>query len=256
MRGEEGKAPKNTPRGIFLRMPKKNRMDLNVPKEIMLLWVLLLAGLVFIRAPHRPPSPSPGPAPLTKHGCLEGADVPRRHPWVPAGGRELVRTAQEGTSQRAATTLQDPPPSFMTPYPGAARIRALQGSGVGGICAGGGKGSAAEVSPTSPFPPAAARVQIQPSAEVREGEAVTLSCEVPGDVGPATFTWYRNGRWLREGVEPALSFPAIRSADAGAFQCLAQGSGHSHSSAAVTLRVLCECRGGTIFGGGEVQKSP
>uniref|UniRef100_A0A8B9SM23 Ig-like domain-containing protein n=1 Tax=Anas platyrhynchos TaxID=8839 RepID=A0A8B9SM23_ANAPL len=96
------------------------------------------------------------------------------------------------------------------------------------------------VSPTSPFPPAAARVQIQPSAEVREGEAVTLSCEVPGDVGPATFTWYRNGRWLREGVEPALSFPAIRSADAGAFQCLAQGSGHSHSSAAVTLRVLCE----------------
>nr|XP_038028046.1 sialoadhesin isoform X2 [Anas platyrhynchos] len=94
-------------------------------------------------------------------------------------------------------------------------------------------------SATQPFVTHTARVQIQPSAEVREGEAVTLSCEVPGDVGPATFTWYRNGRWLREGVEPALSFPAIRSADAGAFQCLAQGSGHSHSSAAVTLRVLC-----------------
>uniref|UniRef100_A0A8B9URL6 Sialic acid binding Ig like lectin 1 n=1 Tax=Anas zonorhyncha TaxID=75864 RepID=A0A8B9URL6_9AVES len=78
---------------------------------------------------------------------------------------------------------------------------------------------------TSPFPPAAARVLIQPSVEVREGEAVTLSCEVPGDVGPATFTWYRNGRWLRQGAEPALSFPAIRSADAGAFQCLAQGAG-------------------------------
>uniref|UniRef100_A0A8B9UNF0 Sialic acid binding Ig like lectin 1 n=1 Tax=Anas zonorhyncha TaxID=75864 RepID=A0A8B9UNF0_9AVES len=112
------------------------------------------------------------------------------------------------------------------------------GSGVGGICAGGGKGSAAEDGSASPFPPAAARVLIQPSVEVREGEAVTLSCEVPGDVGPATFTWYRNGRWLRQGAEPALSFPAIRSADAGAFQCLAQGSGHSHSSAAVTLRVL------------------
>uniref|UniRef100_A0A8C3GP57 Sialic acid binding Ig like lectin 1 n=1 Tax=Cairina moschata TaxID=8855 RepID=A0A8C3GP57_CAIMO len=133
-------------------------------------------------------------------------------------------------------------PSSVTPCPGAARIRALQGSGVGGICAGGstagGKGSAAELSPTSPFPPAAARVLIQPSAEVREGEAVTLSCEVPGDAGPATFSWYRNGRRLREGTEPALSFPAVRSADAGAFQCLAQGSGHSHSSAAVTLRVL------------------
>lgn len=98
-------------------------------------------------------------------------------------------------------------------------------------------------SPASPFPPPAARVLIQPSAEVREGEAVTLSCEVLGDAGPATFTWYRNGRWLREGAEPALSFPAVRSADAGAFQCLAQGSGHSHTSAAVPLRVLCECRG-------------
>ncbi|XP_068535559.1 sialoadhesin isoform X1 [Anas acuta] len=93
-------------------------------------------------------------------------------------------------------------------------------------------------SATQPLVTHTARVLIQPSAEVREGEAVTLSCEVPGDVGPATFTWYRNGRWLRQGAEPVLSFPAIRSADAGAFQCLAQGSGHSHSSAAVTLRVL------------------
>lgn len=111
MRGEEGKAPKNTSRGTFLRMPTKTRLDLNVPKEITLLWVVLLAGFVFTRAPHRPPSPSPGPAPLTKRGCLQGADVSRRHPWVPAGGRELVRMAQEGTSQLAATTLQDPPPA-------------------------------------------------------------------------------------------------------------------------------------------------
>uniref|UniRef100_A0A8B9EH92 Sialic acid binding Ig like lectin 1 n=1 Tax=Anser cygnoides TaxID=8845 RepID=A0A8B9EH92_ANSCY len=93
-------------------------------------------------------------------------------------------------------------------------------------------------SATQPFVTHTARVLIQPSAEVREGEAVTLSCEVLGDAGPATFTWYRNGRWLREGAEPALSFPAVRSADAGAFQCLAQGSGHSHTSAAVPLRVL------------------
>ncbi|NXK52025.1 SN protein, partial [Chauna torquata] len=92
---------------------------------------------------------------------------------------------------------------------------------------------------TQPFVARTANVLIQPSAEVREGEAVALSCVVVGGAaGPTVYTWYKNGRWLQEGAEPVLRFPAARSADAGAFQCRAQGMGGSDTSAAVPLRVL------------------
>ncbi|NXC41757.1 SN protein, partial [Penelope pileata] len=101
---------------------------------------------------------------------------------------------------------------------------------------------------TRPFVPRATRVLVHPAAEVREGEDVTLSCVAQGDtLGPATYTWYRNGRRLAGGTEPLLHLPSIRSEDGGAFQCQAQGrgdSGDSDTSVAVTLRVLCECQCG------------
>ncbi|NXG20755.1 SN protein, partial [Grallaria varia] len=84
-----------------------------------------------------------------------------------------------------------------------------------------------------------AELLIQPSAEVREGAAVTLRCVGPGDAaGEPLYTWYRNGRRLWDGPAPALHFPSVRGDDAGAFQCRIHSGNSSHTSGAVALRVL------------------
>ncbi|NXK86612.1 SN protein, partial [Formicarius rufipectus] len=85
----------------------------------------------------------------------------------------------------------------------------------------------------------AAELLVQPSAEVREGTAVTLTCVGTEEAaGEPLYTWYRNGKRLREGPGPALSFPSIRGDDAGAFQCRVRSSTGSDTSGTVALRVL------------------
>ncbi|XP_068045255.1 sialoadhesin isoform X1 [Anomalospiza imberbis] len=80
---------------------------------------------------------------------------------------------------------------------------------------------------------------IQPSAEVTEGTAVTLTCVGTGDMEEEPlYTWYRNGQRLQESSFPTLEFPSIRGDDAGAFQCQVQGRNGSDTSEAVPLRVL------------------
>ncbi|XP_021238198.1 sialoadhesin [Numida meleagris] len=94
---------------------------------------------------------------------------------------------------------------------------------------------------TRPFVARPTQVQVHPSSEVREGAAVTLRCVTPGDApGSTTYTWYRNGRQLVGHADPVLSFPSVRSGDAGAFQCQARGGrdGDGDTSGAVPLRVL------------------
>ncbi|XP_054059879.1 sialoadhesin [Rissa tridactyla] len=95
-------------------------------------------------------------------------------------------------------------------------------------------------SATKPFVARATEILIQPSAEVREGAAVTLTClGARGAAAEETlYTWYRNSRWLRESSAPTLRFPSIRGEDAGAFQCRVRSSNGSDKSAAVPLRVL------------------
>ncbi|NXC75967.1 SN protein, partial [Anhinga anhinga] len=85
----------------------------------------------------------------------------------------------------------------------------------------------------------ATEVLIQPSAEVREGAAVTLTClGAQGTAEETLYTWYRNSKRLRESSAPTLRFPSVRGEDAGAFQCRVRSSNGSDTSEAVPLRVL------------------
>ncbi|XP_009472716.1 PREDICTED: sialoadhesin [Nipponia nippon] len=94
-------------------------------------------------------------------------------------------------------------------------------------------------SAAKPFLARATEVLIQPSAEVREGAAVTLTClGARGAAEETLYTWYRNSKWLRESSTPTLRFPSVRGEDAGAFQCTVRSSNGSDTSAAVPLRVL------------------
>lgn len=71
---------------------------------------------------------------------------------------------------------------------------------------------------------------------------MTLTClGAWGTAEETLYTWYRNSKWLRESSTPTLRFPSVRGEDAGAFQCRIRSSNGSDTSAAVPLRVLCEC---------------
>ncbi|XP_053112697.1 sialoadhesin [Hemicordylus capensis] len=84
-----------------------------------------------------------------------------------------------------------------------------------------------------------ARVVVSPSTEISEGQRVTLTCVAT--LGPeegTTYTWYKDAKWLQDGKEDVLVFPAVASRDAGTFSCLAHNQEGSHRSPAVTLHVL------------------
>ncbi|NXT72726.1 SN protein, partial [Chaetops frenatus] len=85
-------------------------------------------------------------------------------------------------------------------------------------------------------------VTVEPSQEVPEGTRATLSCSATawGDKG-VNYTWYRHGRWLREGQSGSLVLGRVSSADAGSYQCQASGTWGTATSVPVTLSVLCEC---------------
>ncbi|RMC22826.1 hypothetical protein DUI87_00168 [Hirundo rustica rustica] len=83
----------------------------------------------------------------------------------------------------------------------------------------------------------AAEIWASPAAEVLEGTATTLSCEVPGREGhpeELTYTWYKNGAWLKEGPAHALLFPAVAAADAGYYSCQVTNSQGSDTAPAIS----------------------
>lgn len=94
-----------------------------------------------------------------------------------------------------------------------------------------------------PSPPAA-EISASPAAEVLEGTATTLSCDVPGREGhpeELSYTWYKNGVWLQEGSAHTLLFPAVAAGDAGYYSCQVTNSQGSDTAQAISLSVTCEC---------------
>lgn len=94
----------------------------------------------------------------------------------------------------------------------------------------------------SRFLPAGAWVQVSPSSELQEGQAVVLSCEVPTEALEGTsYHWYRDGQPLPESTAATLHFAAITLSQAGAYHCQAQAPGSATSLAApVSLHVSCK----------------
>ncbi|NXO22111.1 SN protein, partial [Cisticola juncidis] len=85
-----------------------------------------------------------------------------------------------------------------------------------------------------------AEISASPAAEVLEGTATTLSCDVPGREGhpeELTYTWFKNGAWLKEGPAHTLLFPAVAAGDAGYYSCQVTNSQGSDTAQAITLSV-------------------
>ncbi|XP_066092329.1 sialoadhesin isoform X1 [Saccopteryx bilineata] len=91
-------------------------------------------------------------------------------------------------------------------------------------------------------------VQVSPSPELQEGQAVVLSCKVPTEVPEGTsYLWYRDGQPLQEATSATLHFAAITLSQAGAYHCQAQAPGSATSLATpVSLHVSYAPRQATL----------
>ncbi|XP_009072283.1 PREDICTED: sialoadhesin-like, partial [Acanthisitta chloris] len=93
----------------------------------------------------------------------------------------------------------------------------------------------------------AAEISVSPSAEVQEGTATTLSCDVPGQEGQdLNYTWYKNSAWLREGTSHTLLFPGVASSDSGYYSCKVTSSYGSDTSQTISLSVTYPPRNPTL----------
>lgn len=103
------------------------------------------------------------------------------------------------------------------------------------------------------FLPTGAWVQVSPSPELREGQAVVLSCQVPTGVLEGTsYLWYRDGQPLPESNLATLRFAAITVSQAGAYHCQARSPSSATTSLAapVILHVSCKLSSRPCFLGG------
>ncbi|KAM7125926.1 sialoadhesin isoform 1-T3 [Molossus nigricans] len=92
-------------------------------------------------------------------------------------------------------------------------------------------------------------IQVSPSPELQEGQAVVLSCKVPTEALEGTsYRWYRDGQPLQELTSATLHFAAITLSQAGAYHCQAQAPGSASASLAapVSLHVSYAPRQATL----------
>lgn len=83
-----------------------------------------------------------------------------------------------------------------------------------------------------------ARVVVSPSQDITEGEAVTLTCEVPGTKPDEVhYSWSKNNIWIKESPMTSLSFPKVSINDAGYYYCKVQNDKGSDTSPPVIIDV-------------------
>ncbi|KAL1785989.1 Sialoadhesin [Sigmodon hispidus] len=92
-------------------------------------------------------------------------------------------------------------------------------------------------------------VQVSPSPELQEGQAVVLSCQVPSGAPEGTsYQWYQDGRPLQDSTSSTMRIAAISLRQAGAYHCQAQAPDTATASLAapVSLHVSYTPRQATL----------
>ncbi|XP_073411190.1 sialoadhesin isoform X2 [Dendrobates tinctorius] len=83
-----------------------------------------------------------------------------------------------------------------------------------------------------------ARIIVSPSQDIKEGEAVTLTCEVPGarpeDV---IYSWFKNNILIKDSSVKSLNFPAVSTNVAGYYYCKVENEKGSDSSPPIIVNV-------------------
>ncbi|XP_078022746.1 B-cell receptor CD22-like [Epinephelus lanceolatus] len=86
------------------------------------------------------------------------------------------------------------------------------------------------------YAPKLPSVSVSPSAEIVEGDSVTLTCS--SDANPAAkYTWYKENQTLHHGPENIYVFPNISSKDSGIYHCKSENKYGKNNSTAVHIDV-------------------
>ncbi|XP_040978927.1 LOW QUALITY PROTEIN: sialoadhesin [Aquila chrysaetos chrysaetos] len=157
--------------------------------------------------------------PLSEITLLKGGQPVASSP--PAGGHH---PGQSGHISPAPNALRLELPEASEEDEGEYECRAR--SPLGSACA------------SLPLRVQAVRVVVRPSAEVPEGTDVTLTCRDVGAHPGTLYTWYKNGRWLAEGLDASLVLPAARHTDAGTYACQVGKGLRGRRAPPAALRVL------------------
>ncbi|KAM4706564.1 sialoadhesin-like [Discoglossus pictus] len=85
---------------------------------------------------------------------------------------------------------------------------------------------------------------VSPSSTVREGEVVTISCDIPENIhAEISYSWFKNSILMNEQSGKSLLFQEIASTDSGNYNCQIENDKGSESSEAIVLTVLHSPKG-------------
>ncbi len=87
-------------------------------------------------------------------------------------------------------------------------------------------------------PPKSVSVSISASAEIKEGDSVTLNCNSDSNPPALNFSWFKEGKSVGSGRIYNIS--KIRSEHSGEYKCRSRNKHWEKDSDAVKLNVMCK----------------
>ncbi|KAK2909377.1 hypothetical protein Q8A67_005214 [Cirrhinus molitorella] len=87
------------------------------------------------------------------------------------------------------------------------------------------------------YPPKSVSVSISPSAELVEGDSVTLSCSSDANPPALNFSWFKENQASAVGSGQSFSISSFNSSHSGRYYCEAQNKYGSERSASVSVTV-------------------
>ncbi|KAL1281686.1 hypothetical protein QQF64_000489 [Cirrhinus molitorella] len=87
------------------------------------------------------------------------------------------------------------------------------------------------------YPPKSVSVSVSPSAEVVEGDSVTLSCSSDANPPALNFSWFKENQISAVGSGQSFSISSFNSSHSGRYYCEAQNEYGSERSASVSVTV-------------------
>ncbi|XP_073698636.1 B-cell receptor CD22-like, partial [Garra rufa] len=85
------------------------------------------------------------------------------------------------------------------------------------------------------YPPKSVSVSISPSAEIVEGDSVTLICSSDSNPPALNFSWFKENQTLAIGFGQSFSISSFNSSHSGLYYCKAQNKYGSERSASVSI---------------------
>ncbi|XP_043079670.1 sialic acid-binding Ig-like lectin 13 isoform X2 [Puntigrus tetrazona] len=99
--------------------------------------------------------------------------------------------------------------------------------------------TSAEITLRPKYPPRSVRVSVSPSAEVVEGDSVTLICSSDSNPPALNFSWFKENQSSAVGSEQSLIISSFNSSHSGLYYCVQKTA--LYAAAGVGAGIVCIC---------------